>query len=186
MRISDFGIQVDVPATWYGRLFQIIQPSVGPPTLHVSSRPLLERDDSMSNFASYTIHQMQPTDATIALVSWSREPRAVFNGLSISRLGPQESLQIGPQHFLPVMGIASSQTSAYRLFTKMGRYFTLLVAFGTPNPSGSRINDVNAILASLQFGPSRAKQRGGNGDLVVFVPPAGLETAPPSLVRAGS
>lgn len=180
MRISDFGIRVDVPAGWYGRLFQIVQPEVSPPTLHVSSRPLVERDDRMSNYASLTASAMGADDATIALLSWSREPRQVFDGLKVERLSTPDPLQVGPEHFLPVQGVPGTQSAAYRLFTKNGRYFSLRIVFGSNNPSASLLQTVNGILSSIVIGPSRAKQVGGDGDLVVFVPPAGLDNAPPA------
>jgi hypothetical protein len=180
MRISDFGIQVDVPAGWYARLFQIVEPEVSPPTLHVSSRPLAERDDRMSNYATLTARAMGPNDATLALLSWSREPRQVFDGLKIERLSSNAPLQIGAEHFLPVQGVPGTQVAAYRLFTKNGRYFSLRVVFGSNNPSAGLIQTVNRILSSIVIGPSRDKQAGGDGDLVVFVPPPGLDDAPPA------
>lgn len=178
MIMQDFGIIVEVPRGWYGRLFQVVDPEVGPPTLHVSSRPLVERDDSVSNFATLTRGAMGAGDVTIVLVSWSREPRSVFDGLKIDRIASTGLVQIGAEHFVPVQGVPSTQTAAYRLLTMNGRYLSLLVVFGSANPSSARIKDVNAILASLVIGLSREKEIGGDGDLVRFVPPAGLDAAP--------
>jgi hypothetical protein len=180
MVISDFGMSIDIPDGWYGRLFQVISPEVGPPSLHLSTHPLLEKDDSVSNYALLTADAMGPDDVTVAILSWAKRAQEVPNGLAVADLRVDDAVQLAPQHFVPVNGVSPRQSSAFRMFTKNGRSFSLLVVFGRMNPRSARISEVNRALATLRLGRSRDKQVGGDGDFVNFVPPAGLENAPPA------
>jgi hypothetical protein len=99
MIISDFGLSVEVPSGWYGRLFQIVEPLVSPPTLHIASIPLAERPDHESSYASATRSRLGPDDTVIAMINWSQAPRGNFGSVKVAELGAGDRVEVRPDDF---------------------------------------------------------------------------------------
>jgi hypothetical protein len=146
-QLSGYGIELTLPRGWFGRLY--VHAGSDAPILQAASLRLPAGDDDL---ATKTQSAMGPDDLVVVLwenvppaptARWRRSFPPARPPIRLSRLGGPFEGQRAP-------------AAAIRTFRTAGRYFELLVFFGTRNPSLARAND---ILAGLRIGPFSARQR---------------------------
>ncbi|HET6793465.1 MAG TPA: hypothetical protein VFH45_03425 [Acidimicrobiales bacterium] len=157
-RISAYGITVDVPAGWDGRIYRR-EADVGETThaaLHVASFPLPGR---RGDFGSGAVEAMTADDVLLVLLEYhpdsagaplfqssvpvSLDP-AAFSGSSLQR---------------PLAGQGGMQ----RFCTASGRAFCLYAVLGNLAARGRLVPRLDGVLATLSVAPAAADRPGASG-----------------------
>jgi hypothetical protein len=144
VKISGYGITVELPATWEGRIYK--RPE-GFPILHAGTFALPAED---GDFGSGAVASMGSSDAFAALLEY--DPTLAYTGI------------FAPNGFpLPLRGsdaspkamqrIVRGRTAVQRFFTESGRAFCLYAVF----PAGARLVSLvahaNRILQTITIDP---------------------------------
>jgi hypothetical protein len=145
MEISGYGIRVDLPAGWEGRLYKRLE---GDPTLHAGTFPLPPED---GDFGGLAISSMAGDAAFLVLTEYDRElaGRGLFapsghpTALSETDLDPRALQRTRP-------GLLGVQ----RFFTEGARAFCLYVVVGSRPSPGAVLAKANEVLRTLSIGPT--------------------------------
>lgn len=168
MELSGYGITVDLPPRWEGRIYK--RPE-GDPTLHTGNFPLPVED---GDFGSRALGVMGAQGAFLVVTEYEGtlagqglfSPEAPAPLPATSELNPWALLRVRPGQF----GIQ-------RFMTVGGRPFCVYVVVGTlPSPS-TLLAEANGVLRTLSIVSSGIQQE---GSIRAFdqTPPASLGAGP--------
>ena len=142
--VDDFGIRMDVPDDWRAILFNW----GALPVLHASTVPVVDLYDGASARPA-----LGPDDLFLVL-SQNAAYAARYEEISLP-------VEIRREDVCPTCEILDDGTSPpaghtlfYRSFVVSGRRFDLFVELGTPSPTAEQIDELNAVLATLEVDPS--------------------------------
>jgi hypothetical protein len=142
--LDDFGIRMELPPGWTGRLFRY---AASEPILHAATVPITDLYDGSS-----ARKQLGPDDVFLVL-SENYASAAHYEPVTLP-------VTIRPQDSCPTCEILDNGTTPpsdhslfYRSFAVEGRQFDLYVEFGTTTPSSDQLARVNNMLATLQIAP---------------------------------
>ena len=154
MRISAYGLGLDVPSGWEGRIRRQPLPSGAEasdraqvrahPVLHAADFPLPEE---RGDFGSGVVETMQSGHAFIALVEYhsSSAGTALFgSGLGMPR-------ELSTQDFSPrqLQRTIAGQAGTQRFFVEGNRAFCLYVVLGSMADRARAVPRVNAVLPGI-------------------------------------
>jgi hypothetical protein len=151
VRISSFGLAVDVPSGWEARIRRLVQAGDGfraHPVLHAADFALPEE---RGDFGSGAVETMRPSEAFIALIEY--DPSSAGTRLFSSDVAMP--LQLHTDDFSPqqlqrtIRGQAGKQT----FFVDGGRAFCLYVVLGSMANRHHAVPRVNAILSAIEIVP---------------------------------
>ncbi len=152
MIISSYGISIDLPQGWEGRIF--VNPpqddgSLCFPRLHAGNFPI---PLDGTGFAFEAIREMGKEDVLLALVEYSPR-RADKPAFASKTLSPIQASQLQSNAF---HGPRPDYVSAVQVtFTLSGRPFCLYVVGSTVGDLETRLQELNAALVTLRI--SRAQ-----------------------------
>lgn len=151
-RVEGFGIRVDLPEGWWGRIYTQTPPpdDVRSSVLQLATAPIPEGDDDVG---SETQQQLGESGTLIVLMEspekpWFSDPAHGFELLE----GP---LVVRPSDFQPSWQSVRPQHAAFirRFKTRNGRYFLAMVVFGeTTTAPAQEFARANALLQSIRIG----------------------------------
>ena len=151
MRISAYGLAVDVPSGWEARIRRLEPAGDGfraHPVLHAGDFALPEE---RGDFGSGAVETMGPSEAFIALVEY--DPSSAGTALFSSNVAT--TLQVGVDDFSTqqlqrtIRGQAGTQT----FFVDGGRAFCLYVVLGSMANRHDAVPRVNAVLSAIEIAP---------------------------------
>ena len=152
MEISGYGISVDLPPGWEGRIYR--RPE-GDPTLHAGNFPLPMED---GDFGTRALETMRSDGAF--LVATEYDPALAGQGL-FSQEAPAPLPATSELNAWALLRVRPGQFGIQRFMTVGGRAFCVYVVVGSiPGPS-ALLGEANRVLRSLSIvpgglGPDRA------------------------------
>lgn len=160
MELSGFGVTMQLPAGWDGRVYrrseQVVRTAPGitaapiesRPVLHAASFPLPPR---RGDFGSNAVEIMSSTDVFVVLFEY--EPAAARTPLFAQRGLPGA---LRAEDFRPdaLQRTIAGQAGVQRFFNDAGRAYCLYVVLGSYERRGQLVRVVNEILASVSIGPA--------------------------------
>jgi len=149
MKISGYGITLNLPQAWEGRIYQ--RPE-GYPIAHAGSFALPSDD---ADFGSGAVIAMGPTDAFAALLEY--DPVLAATGI-FAPPGLPLPLRARDTNPKTLQRLVRGRTAVQRFFTQSGRAFCLYVVFSSNTWLHRTIAEANRILATVTIEP-----RGGPG-----------------------
>jgi hypothetical protein len=145
MKLDGYGIEVDLPRGWEGRIYRRAE---GDPTLHAATFALHEDD---GDFGGRTTGDMAQGQAFVVVTEY--DPALAGQGL-FAPLGVPRDLRpvdLAPNGLMrPRPGLMGVQ----RFFTASGRALCLYVVVGALSRLDARgpLNQVNQILRTVRIG----------------------------------
>ena len=155
MRISAYGLAVDVPSGWEARIRRhhlASQPAGDQfhahPVLHAADFTLPEE---RGDFGSGALETMGPSQAFIALIEY--DPGSAGTALFSSSVAVP--LQVGTDDFSTqqLQRTIRGQAGTQRFFVDGGRAFCLYVVLGSMASRRHAVPRVNAILSAIEITP---------------------------------
>ena len=155
MRISAYGLAVDVPSGWEARIRRhgLALQSDGDqfrahPVLHAADFALPEE---RGDFGSGAVETMRPSQAFIALIEY--DPSSAGTALFSSPAAMP--LQVRDEDFSPqqLQRTIRGQAGTQRFFIDGGRPFCLYVVLGSMANRHHVVPRVNDILSVIEIGP---------------------------------
>lgn len=145
MELSGYGITVDLPPGWEGRIYK--RPE-GDPTLHAANFPLPLED---GDFGSRALAAMGNGGAFLVVTEY--EPALAGQGL-FSPPAPSPLPATSELDPWALLRVRRGQFGIQRFMTIGGRPFCVYLVVGTlPSPSGL-LADVNVVLRTLSIVPA--------------------------------
>jgi len=144
MKISGYGIALDLPRTWEGRIYQ--RPE-GYPIVHAGSFALPPDD---ADFGSGAIVAMGPTDAFAALLEY--DPLLAATGI-FAPPGLPLPLRAADTKPRTLQRLIRGRTAVQRFFTQSGRAFCLYAVFPHNAWLQRTIGEANRILQTVTIEP---------------------------------
>jgi hypothetical protein len=145
VELSAYGITVDLPPGWEGRIYK--RPE-GDPTLHAANFPLPVED---GDFGSRALAAMGSGGAFLVVTEYERTlgGRGLFSPKAPALLPATSELNTWA-----LLRVRRGQYGIQRFMTIGGRPFCVYVVVGTvPSPSGL-LAEVNAVLRTLSIVPA--------------------------------
>ena len=156
MRISAYGLAVDLPSGWEARIRRHrlgLQPGAGDgfrshPVLHAADFALPEE---RGDFGSGAVEAMRPSQAFIALIEY--DPSSAGTALFSAQVALP--LQVGADDFSSqrLQRTIRGQAGAQRFFVDGGRAFCLYVVLGSMANRHHVVPQVNAVLSAIEIAP---------------------------------
>ncbi len=158
MRISSFGLAVDVPSGWEARIrrHRLARPGErsggepfrAHPVLHAADFALPEE---RGDFGSSAVERMQQSHAFIALVEY--DPTSA--GTALFSASTTMPLQVDAEDFSPrqLQRTIRGQAGAQRFFVDGGRAFCLYVVLGSMENRHHVVPRVNGMLSAIEIVP---------------------------------
>jgi hypothetical protein len=144
MKISGYGIVIDLPSGWEGRVYR--RPE-GFPILHAANFPLPAGD---GDFGSRAVASMSRDGVFAVLAEYDPgvlgEPLFEEQGLPLP-LRPAEASPKALQRML------RDRSGLHKFFTVVGRPFSLYVVVGSSPGVGTLVERANHVLATLSIEP---------------------------------
>jgi len=144
VRIEGYGIGVDLPAGWEGRIFRLVE---GWPTLHAANFALPPED---GEFGSLALSSMGPAGVFIALTEYT--PRLAGRGLFGSQ-GLRLPLA-GDFDSRALVRLRSGRFGVQRFFTAAERALCLYVGVGSVPSRAALVDTARPVLSTLEIGPA--------------------------------
>lgn len=140
--IRAFGIEVEAPAGWEARIFRLPD---GEPTLHAASFPLPVSD---GEFGANATRHMKTHEAFLSVTEYKVDGK-LAPGRGLFAAGKPHT--IAARAFSPNVLLRGShgQLGSQLFFTDAGRPFALYAVVGSVAALGSRLPELNALLAGL-------------------------------------
>jgi hypothetical protein len=155
--IAAYGLRVDLPRAWEGRLFRRSRPlraadhpeayghpegSVNP-VLHLGNFAL---PPGRGDYGTGAVERMSAAHVFLSLVEFDREEadRPLFSAHGVPRL---DVIDFGPrslQRHIP------GQLGCQRFFTENGRAFCLYVVLGSRRHAGALVAQTRTVLSGLE------------------------------------
>ena len=160
MRISAYGLAVDVPSGWEARIRRhplALQPAGdglrSHPVLHAADFALPEE---RGDFGSGAVETMAPAQAFIAMIEY--DPSSAGTALFASPVAMP--LQVGADDFSPqqLQRTIRGQAGAQQFFVDGGRAFCLYVVLGSMANRHHAVPRVNAVLSAIEITPRVAPE----------------------------
>jgi len=147
-----YGISLDLPPRWFGRIYDIGRAnpalaSIQAGTFQGSDDPNLLHDDDVATRASDAMHA-----GDLLILLWETTPEG--GGFDYRPLaGPPElrAADLG----VALEGFPSDHAVGRRFFSTGGRYFDLMVEFGSSSPGDIELELANSVLRTLRIEPAR-------------------------------
>ena len=155
MRISAYGLAVDVPSGWEARIRR------NPPALDAAgdgfrSNPVLHAADfalpeERGDFGSGAVEAMRPSQAFVALIEY--DPSSAGAALFSSQVA--KPLQVGAEDFSShqLQRTIRGQAGTQNFFVDGGRAFCLYVVLGSMANRHHVVPRVNALLSAIEIAP---------------------------------
>ncbi len=142
MRLEGFGIGIDLPKGWDGRLFK--RPE-GEATLHAATYGLPASDGDFGPKAT----RLMPNDGVLVVLTEYRR-RLAGKGLYAPEGLPRKfrAAELNPAG---VLGGRAGQAGVQRFFTARGRPFCLYVVVGAFGHSRRLVRDANDVLETISI-----------------------------------
>jgi hypothetical protein len=157
--LAGHGLSVLLPRGWEGRLYRRTLRADGPdpaayghpgesmnPVLHLATFPL---PPGRGDFGTGAVEVMGDTDAFVALLEYDQveAARPLFAGTGMPRLTQRDFAGNALQRRMP------GQLGCQRFFTAHGRPFCAYAVLGSRRAAGSRIPQINTVLATVTVLP---------------------------------
>ena len=158
MRISAYGLAVNLPSGWEARIRRhplALRPAGdgfrSHPVLHAADFALPEE---RGDFGSGAVETMRPSQAFIALIEYDTSSA----GTALFSSPVAVPLQVGAEDFSPqqLQRTIRGQAGTQRFFVDAGRAFCLYVVLGSMANRQHAVPRVNAILSAIEIGPRAA------------------------------
>lgn len=146
MRMAGFGMTLELPAAWDGRLYRrhATDGEETYPVLHAATFPL---PNDRGDYGSGAVDVMGPRDVFVALREFDRASAntALFAAAGMPKLRPGD---FSP-HMLqrPMLG----QSGCQRFFRLRGRPFCLYVVLGSHSRRVPLVRRANELIAGLEL-----------------------------------
>ena len=150
MEISGYGITVDLPTGWEGRIYK--RPE-GDPTLHAGNFPLPVED---GDFGSGALATMDSDGAFFVVTEYDRALAA--QGL----FAPQAPAVLPAAPELDPMALLRTrpgQSGLQRFITIGGRPFCVYVVVGSAPSAGELLRQANDVLRTLTIVPAGVQEK---------------------------
>ena len=144
MKISGYGIEVDLPAGWEGVIYR--RPE-GYPVLHAGDFGLPPND---GDFGIHAVRAMGPRGAFAVLVEYN--PVLAGQGL-FSRTDTPWPLRPDAPEPRAMQRLLPQRAGVQRFFTAMGRAFCLYLVVGTAAGTTGPVKRANAVLGTVLIEP---------------------------------
>lgn len=142
MRLAGFGIAIELPKGWDGRLFR--RPE-GEATLHAATYGLPASDGDFGPKAT----RLMPDDGVLVVLTEYRR-RLAGKGLYAPR-GLPRRLRTAELNPSGVLGGRPGQAGVQRFFTIRGRPFCLYVVVGARGHGRRLVRDANDVLKTISI-----------------------------------
>jgi hypothetical protein len=148
--IGDYGLRIDLPQDWDGRVRGPLGTVFGP-HLHAANFPLPQADDDVASRARAGMTDEQVTivviDVTTALARDVRGPQEPYEPIELP-------VRLRPEDFTDrVEAVDPDHSFARRSFSVADRSFQVWMEFGTDPAPERLVGEANAVLASLSIEP---------------------------------
>lgn len=160
MRISAYGLAVDVPSGWEARIRRhplALRPAGdgfrSHPVLHAADFTLPEE---RGDFGSGAVETMRPSQAFIALVEY--HPSSTGTALFSSTAAMPRQLAADDFTSHQLQRTIRGQAGAQRFFVDGERAFCLYVALGSMANRQQAVPRVNAVLSAIEIAPGVAPE----------------------------
>jgi hypothetical protein len=147
--VAAFGVALDLPSGWVGDIYQANR-GARPPQAYLQATSFtaggvggLGRHDPT---AMYVAEQMGSRDLLILL--WETSGRG---GTAYEPLSPGAAPTITSEDFTPIEGFSHPVARTY--FTTRGRFFDLMVEFGSSSTHTADLGRANDVMAKLWIEP---------------------------------
>ena len=144
MRISGFGIAVDLPTGWEGTIYR--RPH-GRPILHAGDFALPPND---ADFGTTAIEAMGPAGAFAVLAEY--DPALAGQGL-FSRVDTPWPVRPDAPHPRALQRLLPGRAGLQRFFTASDRAFCLYLVIGTASGPDGPVHRANRVLATVRIEP---------------------------------
>lgn len=155
MRISAYGLAVDVPSGWEARIRRYplpLQPAAdryrAHPVLHAADFALPEE---RGDFGSGAVETMGPAQAFIALIEY--DPSSAGTALFSSPVAMPLQVAAGDFSTQQLQRTIRGQAGTQAFFVDGGRAFCLYVVLGSMASRHHAIPRVNAVLSTIEITP---------------------------------
>ena len=153
MRLERYGLEVQVPTGWEGRVFRL--PGTRP-TLHAANFALPVRD---GNFGAAATAAMADDGVFVAVVEY--DPRLAGRGL-FGHQGVPVPLRVRDVNPRAMQHVVPGRFGVQRFFSEAGRAFCLYAVIGSSPTRETLIGKANDLLRSIQIdGRSPSPTPGG-------------------------
>jgi hypothetical protein len=146
-RLQAFGIDLDLPAGWDGRIFRRVADRVAftGAVAHAGTFPL---PSDRGDFGSGAVEVMGPSDVLVVLFEYGPASANTPLFASVGRPGP-----LAPDDFSPnaLQRRIPSQAGVQRFFTLDGRAFCMYVVIGRHGDRMRLAGRANELLAGLRI-----------------------------------
>lgn len=157
--LAGHGLSVVLPPGWEGRLYQRTMRADGPdpaayghpgeslnPVLHLATFPL---PSQRGDFGTGAVEVMGDDDAFVAILEYDRTEafRPLFASTRMPRLAQRDFAGNALQRRLP------GQLGCQRFFTAQRRPFCAYAVLGSRRAGGSRVRQINTMLATVTVLP---------------------------------
>jgi hypothetical protein len=146
MRLSAYGIEVDLPSGWEGQIYR--RPGGGRPILHAGSFALPAGD---GDFGSLAVGALGAGSSFVALLEY--DPALAGTGL-FARRGMPLPLRVAEAHARAMPRAVAGRAAVQRFFTESGRAFCLYVVISAPAGASRAVREANTVLATVRIAPA--------------------------------
>jgi hypothetical protein len=146
--LSDFGIQLVLPAGWYGEIYRDsdgIHDSG--PVVHFANSPLILGD--RNGYAGVARQTMRPGDVIVCVWNMPSLPQLILVSGG-EKLSPTQGWSLAGANDTRFEGVGDRQSSLRRAILVGERVFDLVAFFGTDPPPRRLVAEVDAILATVR------------------------------------
>jgi hypothetical protein len=148
MKIDGYGLSVDVPQGWYGRIYQR---EAGPeevtkPIVHLANAPL--SDANADDVLQGTMEAMGRDGVAVAV--YELEPLPGFANPELGFGDAGAAIGVRPGDTAHIQGVPSEFLTLLRRVRFANRYFQIRVVFGASQARPELFAQVNRILGSFR------------------------------------
>lgn len=147
MQINGYGLSLEAPEGWYGRIYQrdAAPDEITRPIIHVSNAPLssLQDDDTLAG----TMNSMGANGVTIAIYEFEMPPGGnPALGFGDVLAGPN----VRPEDNERIQNVPENFGTFVRRIRSGGRYFLIRVVFGSEQAPARLFAQVNQTLGTFR------------------------------------
>ena len=158
-RLSDFGIELTLPAGWYGQIFRDTDSVMDTgPLVHFANSPLILGD--RNGYAGPTRQTMRPGDAIVC--AWNMPSLPHLLALGGERVGPTRGWSLAGADDATFEGVGDGRSSLRKAIIVGERLFDLVAFFGADPPPPALVGEVDGILATVRIDVSQGRAATGS------------------------
>jgi hypothetical protein len=150
--LSDYGIELGLPAGWYGEIFRNTNHIADTgPTVHLANTPLILGD--RNGYADEIRQVMRPGDAIVCVWNLPSLPNIIaVGGETVS---PAQGWSLQGASDTPFHGVEDTQSSLRKAIHVAERVFDLIAFFGARPPPPRLVREIDSILATVRIDVSQ-------------------------------